>query len=619
MEKTSITKLLNELREMGINESFEDDTVANDAVVDDNIDTGISDEPVLNPEDSRDEYLADIMERLVDMDGEQLKTVLDNMDEVGGEEQVDGIEDLGNGDPETPEVPVTGPEDSVMAESTVEEEFEVVSEGEPEAFETHGIYTVSNSGGYEIMLSPAGDAAKVKDAFGSDNPEISDWLEIEYVPSEDSETLEMDAVIDPNGYNIPLNQVMRVNMHEEDIEENMIKKLAVNYMANKAGEELANLEEDEVNEKHKNEDKPRHTLEMLPAVNEMAPEVKKHILTGMMECSECKETMLEHWMSEGFLMMAEDMGTLEEQLDTLMEDDIMLEDMFNSIAECGNEDLMEQMAFVYDKSFVDKMEKTDSLNEEKDGPCWKGYKQVGMKEKDGKEVPNCVPEDEVNEEEGEEGSWMATRAGADGVVFEGEIPKYTAKKGINVDQENGRNTEDYVKQAMEKVDTSQETEQEKVEDFIEKKYEKPEEAVGETDVHRGKSPMDVDFDIEPSDAWKERTELEMTTGDSRERNEEEVGGKANIGGQKGDPYTVGMDGKEREETSSKVGELEVEKMKKRKEHRDDEIMYKKDPQPVVNEDIAMMKKLIGYKFDDGKQKENVTETFNKNLNMLKEQ
>lgn len=27
----------------------------------------------------------------------------------------------------------------------------------------------------------------------------------------------------------------------------------------------------------------------------------------------------------------------------------------------------------------------------KDDPCWKGYKQVGMKKKNGKEVPNCVP------------------------------------------------------------------------------------------------------------------------------------------------------------------------------------------------------------------------------------
>ena len=32
----------------------------------------------------------------------------------------------------------------------------------------------------------------------------------------------------------------------------------------------------------------------------------------------------------------------------------------------------------------------ESVNEA--DPCWKGYKQVGMKDKDGKKVPNCVPE-----------------------------------------------------------------------------------------------------------------------------------------------------------------------------------------------------------------------------------
>ena len=30
-------------------------------------------------------------------------------------------------------------------------------------------------------------------------------------------------------------------------------------------------------------------------------------------------------------------------------------------------------------------------------PCWKGYKQVGMKNKGGKQVPNCVPESVMNE------------------------------------------------------------------------------------------------------------------------------------------------------------------------------------------------------------------------------
>ena len=32
---------------------------------------------------------------------------------------------------------------------------------------------------------------------------------------------------------------------------------------------------------------------------------------------------------------------------------------------------------------------------EKDTPCWKGYEMIGMKKKNGKEVPNCVPKEEV--------------------------------------------------------------------------------------------------------------------------------------------------------------------------------------------------------------------------------
>ena len=32
----------------------------------------------------------------------------------------------------------------------------------------------------------------------------------------------------------------------------------------------------------------------------------------------------------------------------------------------------------------------EMMNEK--GPCWSGYKQVGMKTKNGKQVPNCVPE-----------------------------------------------------------------------------------------------------------------------------------------------------------------------------------------------------------------------------------
>lgn len=31
--------------------------------------------------------------------------------------------------------------------------------------------------------------------------------------------------------------------------------------------------------------------------------------------------------------------------------------------------------------------------EENKGPCWKGYRKLGMKKKNGRDVPNCVPEE----------------------------------------------------------------------------------------------------------------------------------------------------------------------------------------------------------------------------------
>jgi len=35
---------------------------------------------------------------------------------------------------------------------------------------------------------------------------------------------------------------------------------------------------------------------------------------------------------------------------------------------------------------------------ESEDPCWKGYRQLGMKKKNGKEVPNCIPEEEELDE-----------------------------------------------------------------------------------------------------------------------------------------------------------------------------------------------------------------------------
>jgi hypothetical protein len=69
--------------------------------------------------------------------------------------------------------------------------------------------------------------------------------------------------------------------------------------------------------------------------------------------------------------------------------------------EIGGDEGLEET--VFENFFLDKPKKNnmfqegsnDILDEMK--PCWKGYKQVGMKNKNGKEVPNCVP---VNENHG---------------------------------------------------------------------------------------------------------------------------------------------------------------------------------------------------------------------------
>jgi len=44
-------------------------------------------------------------------------------------------------------------------------------------------------------------------------------------------------------------------------------------------------------------------------------------------------------------------------------------------------------------------ELVEGLRDPKDNPCWKGYKPVGTKKKNGKTVPNCVPKESLEEKE----------------------------------------------------------------------------------------------------------------------------------------------------------------------------------------------------------------------------
>ncbi len=78
----------------------------------------------------------------------------------------------------------------------------------------------------------------------------------------------------------------------------------------------------------------------------------------------------------------------------------------------------------------------DSNEVNEAGPCWKGYKQVGMKNKNGREVPNCVPESVMNE-----ASVAKLHKDLAKVVeaIETELKKYKANKGTPKAKQNVEN------------------------------------------------------------------------------------------------------------------------------------------------------------------------------------
>ena len=52
---------------------------------------------------------------------------------------------------------------------------------------------------------------------------------------------------------------------------------------------------------------------------------------------------------------------------------------------------LEQIVNLKRNNFEIKLPKKMAEDEGLEGACWEGYEPIGMKEKDGKMVPNCVP------------------------------------------------------------------------------------------------------------------------------------------------------------------------------------------------------------------------------------
>ena len=121
--------------------------------------------------------------------------------------------------------------------------------------------------------------------------------------------------------------------------------------------------------------------------------------------------------------------------------------------EGGNslQDIQNKAANLRKKGFkIDKMGRYNPPVGKKEdmaeaGPCWTGYKQVGMKTKNGKQVPNCVPEDVKLEEyitEQDDSMTMAKDMKkkkeelpkSDDTGTEADTEKKEKKEGDNVDK-----------------------------------------------------------------------------------------------------------------------------------------------------------------------------------------
>lgn len=79
-------------------------------------------------------------------------------------------------------------------------------------------------------------------------------------------------------------------------------------------------------------------------------------------------------------------------------------DRLDLYADAGAHKIMTQLSNKYLGNIKDRRMKNRRVDEydltekDEDDPCWSGYEQYGMKTKDGKEVPNCVPDSENMEE-----------------------------------------------------------------------------------------------------------------------------------------------------------------------------------------------------------------------------
>ena len=92
--------------------------------------------------------------------------------------------------------------------------------------------------------------------------------------------------------------------------------------------------------------------------------------------------------------------------------------------------LLKEKSLKLGKVYTDKDRPPFKVSED-ENPCWKGYKQLGMKEKDGKQVPNCVPIDEIDEAKKRDykDEYKKFQSSKKSKKYRAELNKYNRKKG----------------------------------------------------------------------------------------------------------------------------------------------------------------------------------------------
>lgn len=101
-------------------------------------------------------------------------------------------------------------------------------------------------------------------------------------------------------------------------------------------------------------------------------------------------------LSNAFEKSANEAKALQQRMSSLYEDMGYVLSKYFEMTDISEEEAMHRLG--YRKPKIEQSSKLKDLMPEAEGPCWKGYQQVGMKMKNGRQVPNCVPKNEVVKE-----------------------------------------------------------------------------------------------------------------------------------------------------------------------------------------------------------------------------